>query len=56
MSAELIGIIAFATVQLAGLLFLGLMLREISVSNRVHVLQGRRTEDVLRELREAPHK
>jgi hypothetical protein len=27
---------------------------EISVSTRIHVLQGRRIEDVLRELRERP--
>ena len=55
MSTEFIAIIIFGTFQLAGLLFLGGMLRDISASTRIHVLQGRRIDDVLRELREAPH-
>ncbi|MBV8359305.1 MAG: hypothetical protein JO189_15425 [Deltaproteobacteria bacterium] len=50
MSPEFIAIIIFGTVQLAGLLILDLMLREISVSTRIHVLQGRRIEEVLGEL------
>ncbi len=62
MSPEFIAIIIFGTVQRAGLLVLGWILRDvsqimrdISVSTRIHVLQGRRIEDVLRELREVPH-
>jgi hypothetical protein len=62
MSPEFIAIIVFGTAQLAGLLILGLMLRnisqetrEISISTRIHVLQGRRFEEVLRELSERPH-
>lgn len=61
MSPEFIAIIVFGTIQLAGLLILGLILREvsgetreISVSTMIHVLQGRRIEDVLRELCESP--
>jgi len=61
MSPEFIAIIIFGTAQLIGLLILGLMLRtvsresrEISVSTRIHVLQGRRIEDVLRELSQSP--
>jgi len=38
MSPEFIAIIIFSTFQLAGLLFLGWMLRDISVSTRIHVL------------------
>ena len=60
MSPEFIAIIIFGTAQLAGLLTLALMLRnisretrEISVSTRIHVVQGRPIEDVLRELSEA---
>ncbi len=59
MSPEFITIMVFGTAQLIGLLILGLMLRdisretrEISVSTRIDVLQGRRIEDVLRELQE----
>jgi hypothetical protein len=57
MSPELIAIMVLATIQLIGLLILGLMLRsistearELSVSTSVHVLQERRIEDMLREL------
>jgi hypothetical protein len=54
MPPEFIAVIIFDVVELAGLLFLGVylsrMLNEISVSTRIHVLQGRRIEDVLREL------
>jgi len=53
MPAEFLAILIFGTVQLAGLLILGLMLREISVSTRIHVLQGRTSEEVFRELRES---
>jgi hypothetical protein len=56
MSPEIIAIMTVGVAQIAGLLILGVylsrMLREISVSTRIHVLQGRRIEDVLRELRE----
>jgi hypothetical protein len=55
MSPEFIAIIIFGPIQLAGLLILGLMLRQISGSTGIHVLHGRRIEDVLLELREAPH-
>jgi hypothetical protein len=50
MSPEFIAIIIFGTVQLSGLLILGWILRDISVATRIHVLQGRRIEEVLREL------
>ena len=57
MSPEFIAIITVGVVQLAGLLilgvFLGRILREISVSTRIHVLQGRRIEEVLRDLQRA---
>jgi len=63
MSPEFIAIIVFGTVQLAGLLILGLILRDVSrmtrevpVYTRIHVLQGRRIEDVLRELAEVPRR
>jgi hypothetical protein len=62
MSPEFVAIIIFGTFQLIVLLILGLMLRdvsresrEISVSTRIHVLQGRGIEEVLRELSQAPH-
>jgi hypothetical protein len=60
MSPEFIAIIIFGTTQPAGLLILGLMARNISremrgISTRTHVLQGRRIEEVLRELSQAPH-
>jgi len=58
MSPEFIAIITVGVAQLAGLLILGLflgqILREISLSTRIHVLQGRRIEEVLRELRQPP--
>jgi len=57
-SAEFIAIIIVGLTQLVGLLILGLtlgrMMRDVSVSTRIHVLQGRRIEEVLRELREPP--
>ena len=62
MSPEFIAIIVFGGLHLIGLLILGWMLRDVSrmtrdvtVSTRIHVLQGRRIEDVLRELSERPH-
>ena len=55
-------IIISGAVQLAGLLILGVMLRDVSrmrrdvtISTRIHVLQGRRLEDLLRELSEYTH-
>ena len=50
MLPEFIAIVIFGIVQLAGLLILGSMLRDISVATRIHVLQGRRIEEVMREL------
>jgi hypothetical protein len=55
MSPEFIAIITVGVAHLAGLLtlglFLGQILREIFLSTRIDVLQGRRIEGVLRELR-----
>jgi hypothetical protein len=59
MPPEFIAIIAFDTVQLVGLIILGWMLRDVSVmmaevpiSTVIHILCGRRMDDVLRELQE----
>jgi hypothetical protein len=52
MSPEFIAIIIFGTAQSVGFLILRWIVREISVSTRIHVLQRRRIEDVLRELQE----
>jgi hypothetical protein len=52
MSPEFIAIIIFGTAQSVGFLILRWIVREISVSTRIHVLQGRQIEDVLRELQE----
>ena len=42
MSPEFIAIIVFGAAQLEGLLIPGWILCQISVSTRIHVLQGRR--------------
>jgi hypothetical protein len=56
MSPEFIAVIIFGVVQIAGLVFPGVylsrMLNEISTATRIHVLQGRRIKDVLRELQQ----
>jgi cell division protein YceG involved in septum cleavage len=59
MSLEFITVIivvVFTVVEVAGVVFLGIylsrMLNEISTATRIHVLQGRRIEDVLRELQQ----
>jgi hypothetical protein len=59
MSLEFITVIivvVFGVVEVAGVVFLGIylsrMLNEISTATRIHVLQGRRIEDVLRELQQ----
>jgi hypothetical protein len=49
-------VVVFGVVEVAGVVFLGIylsrMLNEISTATRIHVLQGRRIEDVLRELQQ----
>jgi cell division protein YceG involved in septum cleavage len=59
MSLEFITVIVvvvFGVVEVAGVVFLGIylsrMLNEISTATRIHVLEGRRIEDVLRELQQ----
>ena len=59
MSPELITIVivvVFGVIDVGAVLFLGVylsrMLNEISTATRIHVLQGRRIEDVLRELQQ----
>jgi cell division protein YceG involved in septum cleavage len=59
MSLEFITVIivvVFGVVEVTGVVFLGIylsrMLNEISTATRIHVLQGRRIEDVLRELQQ----
>ncbi len=65
MSPDIFAIVVATTIQLLGLVFLGWylsrMLREISAevtqiaaAVTFNVLQGRRLEDVLREMRESP--
>jgi hypothetical protein len=63
MSPEFIAIIIFGKIQLPGPQILGLILRNVSresrafyVSSSVHVLQGPRIEEVLRQLSQAPHR
>lgn len=49
-------VVVFGGVEVAGVVFLGIylsrMLNEISTATRIYVLQGRRIEDVLRELQQ----
>jgi cell division protein YceG involved in septum cleavage len=49
-------VVVVGVVEVAGVVFLGIylsrMLNEISTATRIHVLQGRRIEDVLRELQQ----
>ena len=49
-------VVVFGVVEVAGVVFLGIylsrMLNEISTATRIHVLQGRRIEDVLRDLQQ----
>jgi hypothetical protein len=59
MSLEFITVIVvvvFGVVEVAGVVFLGIylsrMLNEISTATLIHVLEGRRFEDVLRELQQ----
>jgi len=56
MPPEFVANITVGVAQLAGLLILSLFLsrtlREISISTRVHVLQGHRVEEVMGDLRQ----
>jgi hypothetical protein len=49
-------VVVFGVVEVAGAVFLGIylsrMLNEISTATRIHVLQGRRIEDVVRDLQQ----
>jgi hypothetical protein len=57
MSADILAIVTATTVQLLGLLLLGWylsrMLRQITAEVTYNVLQGRRIEEVLRDMRES---
>ncbi len=50
MSPELIAILITAAVQISGLVYIARISHEIHTSTRIHVLQGRRLEEVLREM------
>lgn len=56
MSAELLAILITSTIQIAGLLILGTMMfrmgRKMDADDAALFLQGRRVEEVLREMRE----
>jgi hypothetical protein len=49
-------VVVFGVVEVAGVVFPGIylsrMLNEISTATRIHVLQGRRIEDVVRDLQQ----
>ncbi len=57
MSPDILAIVIATTIQLLGLVFLGWylsrMLRQITAEVTFNVLQGRRIEVVLREMRES---
>ncbi len=56
MSTELLAILIASTIQIAGLVILGTMLlrmgQKIDADDAAFFLQGRRVEEVLREMRE----
>lgn len=56
MSTELLAILVTSTIQMAGLVILGTMLlrmgRKVDADGAVLFLQGRRVEEVIREMRE----
>ena len=57
MSPDILAIVIATTIQLLGLIILGWylsrMLRQITAEVTFNVLQGRRIEDALREMRES---
>jgi hypothetical protein len=57
MSPDILAIVIATTIQLCGLIILGWylsrMLRQITAKVTFNVLQGRRIEDALREMRES---
>lgn len=59
MSPDILAIVVATTIQLLGLILLGWylsrMLRQITAEVTFNVLQGRRIEEVLREMRESLH-
>ncbi len=46
-------IVMSAAIQIAGLIILGRDLKQITAAVSINVLQGRRIEEVLREMRES---
>jgi hypothetical protein len=56
MSTELLAILVTSTIQIAGLVILGTMLlrmgRKVDADDAALYLQGRRVEEVIREMRE----
>ncbi len=56
MSTELLAILIASTIQIAGLVILGTMLlrmgQKIDADDAAFFLQGRRVEEVIREMRE----
>jgi hypothetical protein len=58
MSTELLAILIASTIQIAGLVILGTMLlrvgQKMGADDAGLFLQGRRVEEILREMRETP--